>query len=35
MIEAGVAEVWRIASVGIIVRLADFPNGGAYLPLTS
>lgn len=35
MIEAAVAEAWRIASVGIIVKLADFPNGGAYLPLTS
>jgi hypothetical protein len=35
MIEAGVLEVWRIARVGIIVKLADFPNGGAYLPLTS
>jgi len=35
MIEAGAREAWRIASVGIIVKLADFPNGGAYLPLTS
>ena len=35
MIEAGAREAWRISSVGIIVKLADFPNGGAYLPLTS
>jgi hypothetical protein len=35
MIEAGVLEAWRIARVGIIVKLADSPNGGAYLPLTS
>ena len=35
MIEAGIREAWRIAAVGIIVKLADFPNGGAYLPLTS
>ncbi len=35
MIEAGAREAWRIAGVGIIVKLADFPNGGAYLPLTS
>jgi hypothetical protein len=34
-IEAGVLEAWRISSVGIIVKLTDFPNGGAYLPLTS
>lgn len=35
MIDAGAREAWRISSVGIIVKLADFPNGGAYLPLTS
>jgi hypothetical protein len=35
MIEAGAAEAWRIARVGIVVKLADYPNGGAYLPLTS
>jgi hypothetical protein len=35
MIESGVVEAWRIARVGLIVKLADFPNGGAYLPLTS
>jgi hypothetical protein len=35
MIEAGALEAWRLARVGIIVKLADFPNGGAYLPLTS
>jgi hypothetical protein len=35
MIEAGTLEAWRIASVGIVVKLPDFPNGGAYLPLTS
>src|SRR5215208_2245233 len=35
MIEAGARETWRISRVGIIVKLADFPNGGAYLPLTS
>lgn len=35
MIEAGALEAWRISSVGLIVKLADFPNGGAYLPLTS
>jgi hypothetical protein len=35
MIEAGVREAWRISRVGIIVKLTDAPNGGAYLPLTS
>jgi len=35
MIEAGVSEAWRIARIGVIAKLADFPNGGAYLPLTS
>jgi len=35
MIEAGALEAWRISSVGVIVKLADYPNGGAYLPLTS
>jgi hypothetical protein len=35
MIAAGVAEAWRVARIGIIVKLTDFPNGGAYLPLTS
>lgn len=35
MIQAGVLEAWRIADVGIIVKLTDFPNGGAYLQLTS
>ena len=35
MIDAGAREAWRIAGVGVIVKLADFPNGGAYLPLTS
>jgi len=35
MIEAGIREAWRIAAVGVIVKLADFPNGGAHLPLTS
>jgi hypothetical protein len=35
MIEDGVREAWRISRVGILVKLADFPNGGAYLPLTS
>lgn len=33
--EAGALEAWRIARVGIIVKLADAPNGGAYLPATS
>jgi hypothetical protein len=35
MIEAGTLEAWRLSRVGIIVKLADAPNGGAYLPLTS
>jgi hypothetical protein len=35
MIEDGALEAWRISSVGIIVKLVDAPNGGAYLPLTS
>lgn len=35
MIQAGTLEAWRLARVGIVVKLADFPNGGAYLPLTS
>jgi hypothetical protein len=35
MIEAGACEAWRIARVGIVVKLADVPNGGAYLPTTS
>jgi hypothetical protein len=35
MIEDGAREAWRIARVGIIVKLTDFPNGGEYLPLTS
>jgi hypothetical protein len=34
-IQAGVLEAWRIADVGIIVKLTDFPNGGAFLQLTS
>lgn len=34
-IEDGVREAWRISRVGILIKLADFPNGGAYLPLTS
>ena len=34
-IEAGALEAWRIARVGLIVKLVDSPNGGAYLPLTS
>jgi hypothetical protein len=32
MIEDGAVEAWRIARVGLIVKLADAPNGGAYLP---
>jgi hypothetical protein len=35
MIEDGAREAWRLARVGIIVKLADSPNGGAYLPATS
>ena len=35
MIEAGTLEAWRLARVGIIVKLVDAPNGGAYLPATS
>jgi hypothetical protein len=35
MIEDGAREAWRVSSIGIIVKLCDFPNGGAYLPLTS
>jgi len=35
MIEAGALEAWRLARVGIVVKLADAPNGGAYLPATS
>jgi hypothetical protein len=34
LIEAGVREAWRISDVGIIVKLTDFPNGGAFLQLT-
>jgi hypothetical protein len=35
LIEDGVREAWRISRVGIICKLADAPNGGAYLALTS
>jgi len=35
MIDAGILEAWRLASIGVIVKLTDAPNGGAYLPTTS
>lgn len=34
MIEGGALEAWRIARVGILVKLADGPHGGRYQQLT-
>jgi hypothetical protein len=31
-IRTGVAEAWRLASIGILVKVADSSHGGEYLP---
>jgi hypothetical protein len=33
-IEAGVAEAWRLAAVGVLVKLVDHSHGGRYLQLS-
>ena len=34
LVTAGVREAWRIARVGIVVKLADHSHGGAFLQLS-
>lgn len=34
MVEGGVAEAWRLARVGVVVKLVDGPHGGRYRQLT-
>jgi hypothetical protein len=34
LVTAGVGEAWRIARVGIVVKLADHSHGGEFLQLT-
>src|SRR3954454_9123242 len=33
-IQDGAREMWRIARIGMIAKISDFPNGGAFLPLS-